>query len=114
MKKALYGMMLSSLLFYKHFRQDLENIGFKVNSYDICVANGVIEGHQQTAIWHVDDVKVSHVSKHANEEFIKWCEKKYGSDLNGHIKVTRGMKHEYLAMLLYYSKSGIVIIDMRS
>ena len=39
MKKALYGMMLSSLLFYKHFRQNLESIGFKVNAYDICVAD---------------------------------------------------------------------------
>ena len=39
MKKALYGMMLSSLLFYKHFRQNLESIGFKVNPYDICVAD---------------------------------------------------------------------------
>ena len=27
MSKALYGMMLSSLLFYKHFRKDLESIG---------------------------------------------------------------------------------------
>ena len=104
MKKALYGMMLSSLLFYKHFWQDLESIGFKVNPYVICVANQIVGGHQQTVTWH----------EYANEEFIKWCEKKYGSDLNGHIKVTRGMKHEYLAMLLYYSKSGIVIIDMRS
>ena len=114
MRKALYGMMLSSLLFYKHFRQDLESIGFKINPYDICVANRNVEGHQQTVTWHVDDVKVSHVSKKANEEFINWCEKKYGSDLNGHIKVTRGKKHEYLAMLLDYSEKGKLKIDMRS
>ena len=47
-KKALYGMMLSSLLFYKDFRKDLESIGSVVNSYDICVANRTINGYQQT------------------------------------------------------------------
>ena len=37
MKKAHQGMMMSSLLFYRHFRNDLECIGFVVNLYDICV-----------------------------------------------------------------------------
>ena len=73
MKKALYRMMMSSLLFYKHFRKDLESIGFKVNPYDICVANRNIYGHQQTVTWHVDDVKVSHINPKANEEFCNWC-----------------------------------------
>jgi len=36
--KALYGMMVSSLLFYRKLRDDLEQLGFKVNPYDICVA----------------------------------------------------------------------------
>ena len=36
MKKALYGMILSSLLFYKHFCKDLESIGFKVNDIRSC------------------------------------------------------------------------------
>ena len=63
MRKVLYGMMLSSLLFHKHFSQDLESIGFKVNPYDIFVANRNVGGHQQTVTWHVDDVEVSHVSK---------------------------------------------------
>ena len=92
MKKALYGMMLSSLLFYKHFRKDLESIGFEINPYDICVAHRIIDGHQQTVTWHVDDVKVSHKSTHINNKFIQWCEKKYGSNMNGHIKVTQKEK----------------------
>ena len=33
---ALYGMMMSSLLFYKHFRKDIALIGFKVNQYIMC------------------------------------------------------------------------------
>ena len=33
--KALCGMMVSSLLFYRKLRKDLEELGFKVNPYDI-------------------------------------------------------------------------------
>jgi hypothetical protein len=39
MLKALHGMIQSALIFYKKFRNDLEQIGFKVNDYDPCVAN---------------------------------------------------------------------------
>jgi hypothetical protein len=46
--KALYGMIQSALLFYKKFRKDLEGIGFKVNDYDPCVANRIVDGEQQT------------------------------------------------------------------
>jgi hypothetical protein len=37
--KAIYGMLQSSLLFYKKLRKDLLEIGFIVNPYDPCVAN---------------------------------------------------------------------------
>jgi hypothetical protein len=31
MLKALYGMLISSILYYKKFRKDIESIGFEVN-----------------------------------------------------------------------------------
>jgi hypothetical protein len=37
MLKALYGMLISSILYYKKFRKDIELIGFEVNPYNICV-----------------------------------------------------------------------------
>ena len=98
MKKVLYGMMLSSLLFYKHFWKDLESIGFVVNPYEIYAANRDINGHQQIVTWHVDDVKVSHKSSKINKEFCNWCEQKYGSDLNSHEKLMEGKRHDYLGM----------------
>ena len=58
--KALYGMIRDTLLFYKRLRSDLENMGFKINPYDPCVANKMVNGHQMTIFWHVDDLKVSH------------------------------------------------------
>ena len=113
MKKSLYGMLLSSLLFYKHFHKDLESIGFVVNPYDIFVANRTIIGHQQTVTWHVDDIKAIHISPEVNKEFFNWCEEKYGSDLNGHVKVVNGKIHEYLAMKLDYSIPENLRVDMQ-
>ena len=34
--KALYGMLITSLLWYQKFRKDLQSIGFKFNVYDSC------------------------------------------------------------------------------
>ena len=61
MLKALYGMMIASVLYYKKFRSDIESIGYEVNPYDNFVASKMIKGHQHTITWHVDDVKSSHV-----------------------------------------------------
>jgi hypothetical protein len=49
MLKALYSMLQSSLLYYKKFCKDLEEIGFKINLYDLCVENRMINGKQHTA-----------------------------------------------------------------
>ena len=113
MLMALYGMLTSAILFYKKFRKDIEAIGFEVNPYDICVANRQVNGKQHTVTWHVDDVKSSHVNPQVNEEFYKWCESTYGSDINGHVKVNKGKKHDYLGMILDYSKQGCLRVDMR-
>ena len=67
MSKALYGMLESALKFYERLRKDLEEAGFKVNPYDPCVANKIVNGTQMTVTWHVDDLKVSH----ADEEELK-------------------------------------------
>ena len=57
MMKALYGMLTSALLFYKQFKNDIEEIGFHINPYDTCVANKIVNGRQQTIVWHIDDIK---------------------------------------------------------
>ena len=43
-QKAFYGMLESTLLFYKKLRNDLESIGFVVNPYDPCVSKRTIYG----------------------------------------------------------------------
>ncbi len=90
MLKALYGMMMSSLLYYLKFRGDLEGIGFRVNPYDPCVANRIVKNRQHTVIWHVDDLKSTHVNREVNYGFVSWLKKKYANDGVGKVTVTRG------------------------
>ena len=58
---SLYGIMKAALLFYIKCVKNLKSIGFKLNSYDPCVANKIVDVAQLTVVWHVDDLKVSHV-----------------------------------------------------
>jgi hypothetical protein len=52
-KKAIYGMLESVLLFYKKLSGDLVKYGFDVNPYDPCVANKVCNKSQLMVSWHV-------------------------------------------------------------
>jgi hypothetical protein len=108
--RAIYGMLVASLLWYKKFRGDLEQIGFHFNDYDPCVANRMVNGKQHTIRFHVDDVKASHIDPVVNDKFDAWLNKTYGS--LGEVKTTRGPIHDYLGMIFDYSEKGIVKIDM--
>jgi len=90
MLKAIYGMLQSSLLYYKKFRKDIESIGFEVNPYDPCVANRIVNGKQHTITWHVDDLKSSHVNPTINDEFLHWLNAMYASDEIGEVKAVQG------------------------
>ena len=110
-KKAIYGMLQSALLFYKKLRGDLEEQGFKVNPYDPCTANKMINGAQCTVVWHVDDLKVSHRDPKVIDKFIKWVSHKYGDKEIGEVKAKRGRVHDYLGMTLDFSEKWKVKID---
>ena len=108
--RAIYGLLISAILFYKKFRASIEKQGFEVNPYDPCVANKMVHGSQMTIMWHVDDVKSSHVNPKVNDSFIEWLKVEYGQ--LGEVKTSRGKKHDYLGMTLDYSVDGEVKIDM--
>ena len=57
MLKALCGMPISSSLYYKTFREDVEAIVFELNPFNICAANQIKTGKQKTFTCHVDDFK---------------------------------------------------------
>ena len=109
--KAIYGMLVAALLWYKKFRKDLEGKGFKFNPYDPCVAIRKWKGQQQTIRFHVDDLMSSHRDKRANEDLYKWLQDEYGKhgDVTKHV----GKVHDYLGMILDFTTPKKVKIDMR-
>jgi len=78
--KALYGTVWAARLFYEVLKKQLVDMGFKINPYDTCVANKMIEGKQCTMIWHVDDLKISHVSAKVVDEIIDQLDEKFGKE----------------------------------
>jgi hypothetical protein len=90
------------LLFWKDLTGYLSELGFVLNPYDNCVANKMVEGSQCTFIWHVDNLKISHINQEVLEDLV--------STLN--VTVTRGDVHDYLGMTLDYSTPGQVSIRM--
>jgi hypothetical protein len=99
--------------YYKKFCKDIESIGFKVNPYHPCVANGIVNGKQHIVSWHVDHgLKSSHVDSKVNDQFLQWLEKMYVSDDIGHVKAICGNRHYYLAMILNFLIPGVLQVDM--
>lgn len=110
LKKALYGTLQAALLFWQSLTETLEEMGFKANPYDQCVMNKIIDGKQCTILWHVDDLKISHVDKAVNEEILRRLNLRYGKEAP--LTVTRGKVHDYLGMTIDYSVEGKVMIKM--
>jgi len=110
LKKALYGQLKAALLFWKNLSGKLKSWGFEINDYDWCVANKTINGEQCTIVWHVDDLKISHVDPEVVSLIIGHLSKEYGK--HSELSVTRGKIHEYLGMTIDYRKEGNVRISM--
>ncbi len=72
-----------------------------INPYDPCVANKTIKGKQCTIIWHVDDLKISHMDQNVLEDIAKKLDKKYGKEEP--ITIHWGYIHDYLGMTVDYS-----------
>jgi hypothetical protein len=108
--KALYGTLQAALLFWKDLSGHLIRQGFVLNPYDNCVANKMIEGTQCTIVWHVDDLKLSHLKQEVLEDLINTLNERYGKITP--LTVTRGDIHDYLGMTLDYSVPGTVTIRM--
>ena len=58
--------------YYKKFVKSLVKKGFKLNPYNRCVANKVVNGNQMTICFHVDNCKISHKSIKVVDHVIVW------------------------------------------
>jgi hypothetical protein len=107
-RSGLYGMMKSALLFYRKLVSELREMGFTINPYDPCVANKTVNGTQMTIRWHVDDLMISHVSQDKIMRVVQGIKDIYGENLTE----TVGTMHDYLGMMLNYSFTREVRINM--
>ena len=110
--KALYGTLYTACLFWQKLSKQLIDVwGFVPNKYDDCVVNKTVNGHQMTVVWHVDDLKVSHVDAKEVGKFIQQMEETFGKDTP--LSVSCGRMHDYLGMTLDFCNKGEVRIDMK-
>ena len=90
---------------------DLCSIGFELNSYDPCVANKMIDGHQLAICWHVDDLFIGHKNPQTVSNILQWLQACYETP-DKPLKATRGAHHDYLGMNVNFSTPGEVLFDM--
>jgi len=100
LKKALYGKLQAALLFWKLLSETLQEWGFVLNPYDKCVANNIIAGKKCTILWHVDNLKISHVDKNVVEDILKKLNEKFGH--KSPLSTSRGKVLDYLGMKIDY------------
>ena len=103
--KALYGTLLAAIIWYKTFKGCLEGLGFKLNPYDPCVANLMVDGKQLTIVWFVDDTKISHVDPKTVDWLLEKIEEEYGK-----LSITRGNKHTFVGIDFEIMSDGKVKI----
>ena len=103
-------MVDSAFLFWLYLSSYLAEHGFVTNPYDVCCMNKVINGKQCTIVWHVDDLKISHVDGDVVTSIIEILDKEFGK--HKPLTVQRGLLHDYLGMTIDFSIIGKVMITM--
>ena len=102
--KAIYGCIESALIWYELYVRVLKDMGFKLNPYDRCVANKMINGKQCTIVWYVDDNKISHVDGEVIENILNKM-----TEHLGEMTTTRGKVHEFLGFKFKIHKDKVEI-----
>ena len=109
LKKALYGLMRASLLFYWKLQRELEDYGFTVNPYNPCIAKKTTKcGLQLTVIWHVGNLMSSCIDNFELTKFSCYLAKIYGPKLTMHT----GAKHDYLGVDMEINEDGTLDASM--
>ena len=79
------------------------------------MANNIFDGAQLTVVWHVDDLKVSHMDAGVVTRMSVCLKKTYErlfDDGSGAMKFKQGKIHEYLGMQLDFTVAGQLKITM--
>ena len=88
----------------------VDELKFELNPYDGCVANKTINNKQCTIVFHVDDLKISHVDEEVVSSIIKELSDRFGDIIP--LSISRGKVHDYLGMTFDYTTPGKLTITM--
>ena len=83
---------------------------YQRNEYVWFVMNKIINDKQCMILWHVDDLKTSHVDPAVISRFLADIDAEYGKIAK--MIIARGKVHKYLRMTIDYSSPGKVIFLM--
>ena len=111
LKKALYGCVQSSKLWYNHIRSVLEQKGFIVNEIDQCVFNRTSDksGEQCTVVVYVDDLMVTSVDQNEIDDITQHLIDKFEK-----VFIHNGDYHSYLGMNFDFEPEfGKVTVTMK-
>ena len=110
LKKAVYGTLLAAIIFYNKLSDFLLADGFIRNEYDECTFNKMVNGHQLTVQFHVDDLKISHREQSPIDEFLSNLRAEFGQE--DELTESSGLIHDYLGMTIDYSLPDKVVFTM--
>ena len=80
--KVLLGTVDMAKLFYDNLCHLLVNeLGFELNPYDVCVADKIINGKQCTIVWHIGNLKISYVSPEVATQIIGESENRFAETM---------------------------------
>lgn len=80
LNKALYGLVESPLLWYRHLRESLIELGYMCCKYDRCVFYRTLpDGQRVMMCVHVDDLFITAPHRSQLEELIEALRKKFGN-----------------------------------
>jgi hypothetical protein len=106
LKKALYGCVQASMLWYERLRAVLEGAGLKAHPYDKCYYTGSLNGSVIHVLFHIDDLLMTSKDTKALDDLVSIMKSEFAA-----ITVTRGKKHSYLAMNIV-ADTETVSLDM--
>ena len=110
LRKALYDDLIASLIFWWYLNGVLGSWGLDTKPYASCVMNKTVYGKQCTILWHVDDIKISHVRLKVVYRVLSQLSSKYGKV--SELSTSRGQVYEHLGIWLDYRKKVKLHITM--
>ena len=93
-------MIESAHLWYDFFSTTQSDLGLKLNPYERCIAKKLIDEHQCTIGWFLENNNVSHLDGNVNSIIADKIEKKIGkiSVITGNKNTVLGMDIEFIGI----------------